>query len=338
MEPIGRIPTGIAPFDLYTGGGIPEGTTSLLTGVEGSGKSTTAIRAIAGFQKMYPDKSVFYVNAENKLDPQWIKTHGGNPQKVAVFFPSTTEEAQYLIREVATQRDDVGLVIVDSLAALCPERESEAEPNEEQMGIAARLNNKFMRQLTSIQLSLFQKKRSLTVILINQERESLKLYGGTVIPGGKGQRFHAALWCKFLKSENKVDMKLQVPISTTIRFVLIKNIGNPSQWPGQADMCITPHSKWKPGQFMDHEFVWLWGTQRLPLLRNRGTKGYEYQSLFLPKKDWIAKWEDDPVAYAQAKQDLHILFQKWINGEIKENFIEPDDYTEVQQEGEMGEG
>lgn len=59
-----RIPTGIFPFDLMSGGGFPMGRVSVVYGPESSGKTNLVLKALAEGQRMYPDKISVFVDAE----------------------------------------------------------------------------------------------------------------------------------------------------------------------------------------------------------------------------------------------------------------------------------
>lgn len=316
LEPQTRIPTGIGPIDLYTMGGFPEGGTTLLTGKSGSGKTTVATLALAGYQKLRPDMKALYLNVENKIDPVWARKLGVNldiPEGITLYRPESTEEGQYIVRHAMEEREDVGFILVDSLAALCPEGEGEAEVGEEQMGLAARLNNKWFRQVVSLQNQLVAKHKSCTLVIINQERESMKLYGGTVLPGGNGQRFQAALWIRFLKAEHTLHPKLDIPMKTLIRFVLEKNMGGASGWPGEFYLHVTPHGPWKVGDIEDHGFVWQWAAQRLGIVRAAGSKGFEFDGTFGKKEDFLTQWRAQGPLYSLVKQLLGKQFQAWLD-------------------------
>lgn len=320
MEEIGRIPLGIAPFDVCSGGGIPLGTITLFSGPQGSGKSTMVSRAIGGFNRLYPDKKAAYVNAENKLDPYWVGVHGGNPKKIHVFSPEFAEQAQYQVREIALRRPDVGLIVVDSLSSLSPEIELDPDNvnvTNQQMGIAAKLNNAFMRALTSIQLQRYNTGNPLTVVIINQERSAMDAYMPPILPGGKGQQYHCAMWCRLLSAENNFDKSNGIPISTTFRWIFIKNMGQASRWTGEAEMYTTPVKNHLPGYFADQEFTWMWAAQRFGILKNRGANGFEMNDVRRMKEEWLDLWENDPGVYEATRAQVVEQFRAWTRGNAK---------------------
>lgn len=319
MKPFDRIPTGITPIDMPTVGGIPRGTITLLSGVEGSGKSTLAARTIAGFNIQYPQLKCLYVSAENKLDPEWAIANGVDKTKVTVSQPANTEEAQYIVGVMATQRQDIGLVVVDSLASLSPEKEYDGDPTDEFMAIAARLNNKFIRKLTSLQLRRVQLNNPLTIILINQERESMQMYSGAVLPGGKQQRFNCALWIKFLKSNyrNYKSGPIDIAITTTLRFQFNKNGGAPPnpKAAGEVEMCIAPFGDRKPGQVLDGEFIFVWA-QEFGLIKGAGSQGFSYKGEKAKKDEWIERWQAVSSPEREAiRKELIDAYNAWRKGE-----------------------
>lgn len=335
LEPCERIPTGIGPIDLYTCGGFPKGGTTLLTGKTNSGKTTVGVKGMVGYLRLCPKMNAIYLNAENKIDKDWARKNGmsGMEERVTVFRPESTEEGQYIVRQAMEFRPDVGFIFVDSLAALCPEAEGEADVGEEQMGLAARANNKWFRQLVSLQNKLVATGKDCTLVVINQERESMKMFGGTVLPGGNGQRYQAGLWIRFLQSEHVMHPKLHIPMKILIRFVLEKNLGGASKWPGEFYLHVVPNGDWKVGDIEDHGFVWHWAAQQLGILRPAGSKGFEFQGKFGKKEDFLSQWRAQGPLYSLVKKLLGKQFDDMLNSrtEIKE---EPD-AGEIQQTQEV---
>jgi recombination protein RecA len=310
LETVSHIPFDVAPLDFFTRGGVPEGTFSLFTGRKSSGKTTAAIMALRGFQRKYPDKLALYVNAENKIAPSWAKQLGVDLDRVSVFYPGFGEEAHALIKEAMREWPEYGLIIVDSLAALTPNAEVESNPATDQfMAPAARGNNRFFREAVSLQCQLATQGRRVTILVINQERTSTKIQYGdpTVIPGGVGQEFHAALWIRFLASEYTIDKKLSIPLTTTIKFTIQKNIDAPPRMSGEFDMHVVQMGRWKPGDVDDMHFVWLWGLRCGAIVRsgrNWTYLGSEPRS----QKEMFELWKEDPNHYRAVKQAVFEAF------------------------------
>ena len=311
-----RIATGIAAVDTYTCGGVPVGTMALFSGPQGSGKTNLGIFTIAGFQRLYPKAKVLYINADNKLDVPWAIQLGVDKERVEVYRPTSTDDAHDMIYHICEKRRDVGLVFTDSLAALSPEDEI---IGGQEMGLGPRMNNKFFRKMTMLQLGRLNIGKPLTHVVINQER--MKIVPGQkfplwTIPGGKQQEFQAALWVKFNQPDLHVDKLTGLPIAITMRYVLKKNQGGASGYPAETCIVTTPHQQWRPGQLLDHEFIWLWGF-RLGVFKG------------LQKAPLLASWEDEAAAYANAKREVQGVFQQWLNGKQKATFIKEENLVTV---------
>ena len=316
-----RIPTGMAAFDTYTCGGFPVGTISLLSGPAGTGKTNFAICGIIGFQQRYPTARALYLNADNKVDTPWALQLGVDGERVEVFSPDSADQAHDVTYHLCQKHKEIGYVLVDSLAALSPEGEA---IGEDDIGTAAKMNNKFFRKMTALQLIRMREGHPLTFVVINQERVKV---GGKfpvpILPGGKQQEFQAALWLKFTAADAHVHPKLGIPLAITMHYHFKKNQGGANNYPGETRMAITPHGKWRPGQMIDHEFVWIWGTY-LGLMKSRGNLGVEYNHQTWVKPALIAHWEDDPEAYRAAKRDLLATFKEWKKGKIDAHFAKED--------------
>ena len=80
---ISRIETGMTPFDLAIGGGIPRQAVTEFYGYQSSGKTYIAQRIIAHAQQQ--GLLCGYVDAEWSYDPVWAKTIGkGISSRVSV--------------------------------------------------------------------------------------------------------------------------------------------------------------------------------------------------------------------------------------------------------------
>src|SRR5688572_14692250 len=88
-----RIPTGIAAIDIYTCGGIPHGTNTLVSGPAGTGKTNSAIKMIVGYQRLYPKDKVLYCNSNNKMDKEWAEILGTNNDMIEEYRPDSAEDA-----------------------------------------------------------------------------------------------------------------------------------------------------------------------------------------------------------------------------------------------------
>ena len=139
------IPSGSILLDEALGiGGYPKGRIIEMYGPESSGKTTLALHAIAESQKL--GGVAAFVDA---LDPVYAKNLGVNIDELWVSQPDTGEQALE-ITENLVRSGAVDIIVVDSVAALTPEKEIEGEMGDAVMGMQARLMSQALRKLTAI--------------------------------------------------------------------------------------------------------------------------------------------------------------------------------------------
>lgn len=222
-----RIPTGSLSLDAETGGGIPVGRITTFSGQYSDGKTSIVLKIVAEFQRKFPEKDVVWIDAEGAWSNAWAATLGVDYERVYRIYPEYSQQAFDLAEQSITA--DVGLLVIDSIAALVPKEEAEATMEDWQVGLAARINNKFIRRTHS---SLNDKRGNdvpPTVILINQLREAVGGYGNQETePGGKGIGFAASVRIKVRKGELYPKPKSAydetvVPKAQLIKFYVEKN-------------------------------------------------------------------------------------------------------------------
>src|SRR4051812_43304564 len=71
-----RIPTGSLNLDVETGGGIPVGRITTVSGEYSDGKTSIVLKIVAEFQKKWPEKEVVWIDAEGAWNNQWSSTLG----------------------------------------------------------------------------------------------------------------------------------------------------------------------------------------------------------------------------------------------------------------------
>jgi recombination protein RecA len=187
VGPIDGISTGSLSLDLALGGqGIPRGRVAEIFGPESSGKTTLALHVIAQAQKK--GGIAAFIDAEHALDPSWAKKLGVDLETLLVSQPSSGEEAMH-ITEMLIKSNAVDVVVIDSVAALVPQKELDGEIGDSHVGLQARLMSQSMRKLTGA----ISKSRC-SVIFINQIREKIGVMFGSpeTTPGGRALKFYSS--------------------------------------------------------------------------------------------------------------------------------------------------
>ena len=215
------ISTGLLSLDMALGcGGFPKGRISEIYGKEGSSKTTIALHAAAECQKA--GGVVAYIDAEHALDPSYAQTIGVNLDDLLISQPDTGEQGLDIV-EILTESGGVGLIIVDSVAALVPKAELDGSIGESFMGLHARMMGQAMRKLTG------KLARSKTCLLfINQTRATMgtSFHGNAPPPdtttGGRALKFFASVRME-LTYIGKIEDGEKNELGRKIRAKIVKN-------------------------------------------------------------------------------------------------------------------
>lgn len=240
-----RFSSGILNLDLALGGGWPFSRICLIAGEESTGKTSIALKAMASIleydsethlhkSQLPPGKpfeccKVLFVDMEGSLDEDWAIVCGVDLDHVTVARPEHAQECVDLITS-AIRENVFDLIVLDSIAAMTPMKELEASSEDSMVGEAARINNRAMRRWVGSLARLSQEeansnaKGGPTIICLNQFREKIGVMWGDprTLPGGKGQRFAAAIIVYTNSAEIK-DEKSAAASVVTLNGVLKKN-------------------------------------------------------------------------------------------------------------------
>ncbi len=185
---IETVSTGSLGLDVALGvGGLPYGRVVEIYGPESSGKTTLTLSAIAEAQKQ--GKTCAFIDAEHALDPAYAEKLGVNIEELLVSQPDTGEQALEIC-DMLVRSGAVGLVVIDSVAALVPKAEIEGEMGDSHMGLAARLMSQALRKLTGN-----IKRANCCVIFINQIRMKIGVMFGSpeTTTGGNALKFYSSV-------------------------------------------------------------------------------------------------------------------------------------------------
>jgi recombination protein RecA len=209
MRPTYRhVSTGVYLVDLALLGGIPAGTANLFTGWQGSGKTTMAMRATAGFQRRFPDQAPVYVDVEGTFDPLWARKHGVDTDRLLLLQPTCAEDALD-IANATIRAAETSLLVMDSLAALIPTKEVEIEADKHVVGDRARMIRRYCHQMTQAHLSERARGHWPTVLNINQYTMQVGvMYGDPkTMPGGMAPKYQASTWLEWKNKEARITRK-----------------------------------------------------------------------------------------------------------------------------------
>ncbi|EHD3321469.1 recombinase RecA [Salmonella enterica subsp. enterica serovar Emek] len=182
-----RISTGSLTLDIALGGGLPVGRIAEIYGPESSGKTTVALTVIASAQRQ--GLQCAFIDAEHALDPAYAASLGVDTTGLLVSQPDTGEQALE-ITDALVRSGAVGVIVVDSVAALTPKAEIEGAIGDAHMGVHARMMSQAMRKLKG---NINTGKA--VVIFINQLRMKIGVSFGNpeTTTGGNALKFYASV-------------------------------------------------------------------------------------------------------------------------------------------------
>jgi recombination protein RecA len=123
------------------------------------------------------------------MDPDYAGRIGVNVDNLLISQPDSGEQALQIV-ETLVKTGTVDVIVVDSVAALTPQREIEGEIGDQHMGLQARLMSQACRKLSSVMA-----KTNTMVIFLNQTRMKVGMVFGNpeTTPGGLALKFYASV-------------------------------------------------------------------------------------------------------------------------------------------------
>jgi recombination protein RecA len=211
------VSTGALSLDMILGiGGLPLGRVVEIYGPESSGKSTISLSVVAQAQKM--GLKCAYIDAEHALDPTYMDALGVNLDDLLLAQPDYGEQALE-IADKLIRTGEVGVIVIDSVAALVPKAELEGDMESNQMGLQARMMAKATRKIVALAA-----EHKCLVIFINQLRMKIGIMFGNpeTTPGGRALPYAASVRIDVRKKEDLKD-KSGESIGIKVKAKVIKN-------------------------------------------------------------------------------------------------------------------
>jgi len=157
-----------------------------------------------------------YVDYENVIDTVYansLEVDTVDSKKWLLSMPNSLEEGIDLIGALV-YTGEIGLVIVDSVAAMTPEAELESSMSNNTIGSQARGMGKSFRKLVGVLA-----RTKTTCIFINQMRDKIGGFGVPyTTPGGKALKFYASIRIKTSVKKSDIDKEWKES-----KFKIVKN-------------------------------------------------------------------------------------------------------------------
>lgn len=163
-------------------GGLPLYRVIEISGPDAGGKTTTALDFVANYQKLPDAKTVLYVDHEHTLEEYWATLIGVDVSKLLLYRPEV-ESAEEVFDNVvkALETNEIGVIVIDSIASLVPKSEINEEMDKHSYGGIAKVMTKLANKVVPI-----LNKYSCTLVGINQVRDDMNSqYNLYKTPGGR---------------------------------------------------------------------------------------------------------------------------------------------------------
>lgn len=209
--------TGSLAIDVALGaGGLPLGRIAEIYGPESSGKTTFCLSVLAEAQRGGGVGAI--IDVEHALDPAWARRCGVRVEDLLVAQPDSGEDA-LTIAEILIRSGGVGVVVVDSVAALVPKSELDGQMGDATVGAQARLMSQAMRRLTAA-----ISKTNCILIFTNQIREKIGVLFGSpeFTPGGRALKFFASVRLD-IRRKDQLKSPLGTVVGNRTRIKVVKN-------------------------------------------------------------------------------------------------------------------
>jgi recombination protein RecA len=212
-------------------GGYPRGRIVEIFGPESSGKTTLTLHAIAEAQQA--GALAAFVDAEHAFDPAYARATGVRTSELLLSQPDSGEQALDIVENLASTKK-LGLIVIDSVAALVPQAEIDGSMGDNHLGLQARLMSRALRKLAAV-----ASKTNTTLIFVNQLRHKIGVMFGSpeTTPGGNALKFYAS---------QRLDVRRTGKVSSDDRVV-----GNRTRVKVIKNKCSQP--------FEEAEFDIRWG-------------------------------------------------------------------------------
>ena len=201
------------------GGGYPKGRVIEIYGEESTGKTTLAIHACVKAQQQ--GLPCVYIDHENAFDPAYAEALGIDfSPELWLFSQPTSGEESFDIIEEFLSTNEIGVIVVDSVAAMVPKGELDGDFGDSKMGLHARLMSQGFRKLIS-KVS----KSSTCLIFINQMRDRIGVMFGDpkTTTGGNALKFYASQRLRIYRTGSNKDREGIDMVSNNIRIEVKKN-------------------------------------------------------------------------------------------------------------------
>lgn len=130
--------------------GIPKGRLSIISGMSDSGKTSLILETIGKAMQADPNFIAFWLESEKSLEISALEEMFGIDGERFIYQELTSDGAAEKALDILEAVVDTGhldIAVINSLKCLTPKKEISDSMEDQNIGLQARLNSKFMRKI-----------------------------------------------------------------------------------------------------------------------------------------------------------------------------------------------
>ena len=302
-----RIPTGSFSLDIALGGGLPLGRYIEISGDFSSTKTTQALHILREAQKA--GLTCAYIDVEGTTDENYAESLGVDVDSLLYTRPDSLEEATQIVLELQ-RRQQVQFAVLDSIAAMTPNKEQDKNMNENmQMGIPQKLLSEFFRKYQANNNRLSRRgANDFTLIGINQIREKIGVMFGdtTYTPGGRAKGFTASVDLRLRRGDwiSEGTGSNKEIVGQVVKFKIEKNKTNKRMQTGEFDFYFSENEAGIPEGFNDNMKEVILNAVLYDVIKRKGAY-YTYGDLqFKGSANLIETLKNDTALVEELKKEV----------------------------------
>lgn len=167
MINISYLPSGNEMLDELLGGGYKKGTLTELSGVDDSGKTLLALKAVKQVEK--EKKMSLYISPNCSLNSSMLEDNDIDRNNVSVLYMDEADTLGPILTQIVKPCiDNIGLIVIDSLADLTTTKEKNSPFNTNTDISRSKIIKSLLTRLANL-----VRNTETCVIIINQERANI---------------------------------------------------------------------------------------------------------------------------------------------------------------------
>lgn len=211
--------------------GIPKGKVSIVAGMPDSGKTSLILESIGMAMKEDPDFVAVWLESEKSLELTSLRDMHGIDLSRFIYLELGKDEPAEKTLDILENIINVGgidIAVINSLKCLTPKKEMSDSMDDQNIGLQARLNSKFMRKI----VPTIAEQETALCMTQHLSTQIGTMYGDPMtISGGYAIRFASMLTLDLRKKVIQKDDPIAEKEGLKIGVHVVKNHCNQTKYP-----------------------------------------------------------------------------------------------------------